>query len=60
MDYQYEVDPDITLINLVPVCEQYIGFLKAMERRREDRYSSAAALADDLRRYLAGEPIGSA
>jgi tetratricopeptide (TPR) repeat protein len=31
--------------------------LKALEKRREDRYDSAEALAADLERYLAGEPI---
>ncbi|MBI5432553.1 MAG: SUMF1/EgtB/PvdO family nonheme iron enzyme [Planctomycetes bacterium] len=30
---------------------------KAMEKRREDRYASAAEFAADLRRFLAGEPI---
>jgi WD40 repeat protein len=31
--------------------------LKAMARRREDRYQTAQELADDLRRFLANEPI---
>jgi serine/threonine protein kinase/WD40 repeat protein len=31
--------------------------LKAMERDPQHRYASAAALADDLRRFLADEPI---
>jgi serine/threonine protein kinase/WD40 repeat protein len=31
--------------------------LKAMARRREDRYQTAQGLADDLRRFLANEPI---
>jgi WD40 repeat protein len=31
--------------------------LKAMAKRREDRYATAQALADDLRRFLAGEPV---
>ena len=31
--------------------------LVALEKRPADRYQTAAALADDLRRYLAGEPI---
>lgn len=30
---------------------------KALAKDRERRYQSAAALADDIRRYLAGEPI---
>lgn len=31
--------------------------LKAMEKDRRRRYQTAAALADDLRRYLRGEPV---
>ena len=30
---------------------------KALEKRRQDRYATAAELADDIRRYLAHEPI---
>ncbi|HEX6903075.1 MAG TPA: serine/threonine-protein kinase [Thermoanaerobaculia bacterium] len=30
---------------------------KALKKRPEERYASVAALAEDLRRYLAGEPI---
>jgi hypothetical protein len=32
---------------------------KALEKEKEQRYASAAALADDLRRYLADEPIAA-
>ncbi len=31
--------------------------LKAMARRREDRYATATALADEIDRYLADEPV---
>ena len=31
--------------------------LKALAKRASDRYGSAAALADDLRRYLSGQPV---
>jgi serine/threonine-protein kinase len=33
--------------------------LKAMAREPEDRYDSAAALADDVRRWLADEPVSA-
>ncbi len=31
--------------------------LKAMAHRKEDRYATAQALAEDVQRYLAGEPV---
>jgi non-specific serine/threonine protein kinase/serine/threonine-protein kinase len=34
--------------------------MKAIEKDRERRYDTAAALADDLERYLAGDPIAAA
>jgi tetratricopeptide (TPR) repeat protein len=33
--------------------------MKALEVRKEDRYASAGALAEDLQRYLAGETISA-
>jgi len=33
--------------------------MKCLERKPEQRYASAAELAEDLRRYLAGEPIAA-
>ncbi len=32
---------------------------KAMALKKEDRYASTQALADDMQRYLAGEPVSS-
>ncbi|MCH2146071.1 MAG: protein kinase, partial [Phycisphaerales bacterium] len=34
--------------------------LKALRKERQERYSSAEALGDDVRRYLAGEPLVAA
>ncbi len=31
--------------------------LKSLEKNRENRYQSAAGLAEDIRRYLSGEPV---
>src|SRR5439155_9289980 len=33
--------------------------LKAMAFQKQDRYASASALAEDLQRYLAGEPVAA-
>ena len=33
--------------------------VKAMAQRKEDRYQSALALADDVQRYVAGEPVSA-
>jgi hypothetical protein len=34
--------------------------MKAIRKDREERYAGAAALSEDLRRYLAGEPVAAA
>ena len=53
----YEDPPPVSLVrsqcpkDLAVVCQH------AMQKRRQDRFGSAAALAEDLRRYIAGEPI---
>lgn len=41
-----KIDPDLSTI-----------VLKALQKRKEDRYQSVDTLAGDLRRFLAGEPI---
>jgi tetratricopeptide (TPR) repeat protein len=33
--------------------------VKALDRRKEDRYPTALALAEDVQRYLAGEPVAA-
>ena len=48
--------PPHKLKSRVPTDLSWIS-LKAMEKRREDRYASMAELAADLRRSLADEPI---
>jgi tetratricopeptide (TPR) repeat protein/tRNA A-37 threonylcarbamoyl transferase component Bud32 len=45
-----QVQPDVPL-PLEAIC------LKAMSLRREDRYATPAALAQDVRQWLAGEPV---
>ncbi|MBK7976868.1 MAG: HEAT repeat domain-containing protein [Deltaproteobacteria bacterium] len=41
--------------DLAPALDVIVA--KALEKRAADRYGSAAALADDLERFLAGKPI---
>jgi tetratricopeptide (TPR) repeat protein len=47
-----KIKPDVPRA-LEAICQ------KALAHRREDRYPSAQALADDLHRYLAGEPVSA-
>lgn len=53
-----QADPELPrrLNNGVPGELQNIC-LKALEKRRSDRYSSALDMAQDLERFLAGEPV---
>jgi serine/threonine-protein kinase len=48
--------PPRRLDNMVPADLETVC-LKAMAKEPGDRYSSAVAVADDLRRWLAGEPV---
>lgn len=48
-DHDQELDPEIDAI-----------VLKALAKRVEDRYQSAAAMRQDIERYLAGHPIQAA
>jgi len=45
-----------TVVRDLPVEVEAI-VVKALARRPEDRYEHASALADDIERYLAGEPV---
>jgi serine/threonine protein kinase len=44
-----------------PKLDRYIEaiLLKAVARKKEDRYDSAGDLLDDLRRYLTGQPVSA-
>ena len=51
--------PPRSLFPELPVPVEQIC-LKSLQKRREDRYASAGAFADDIRRYLKGEKIAAA
>ncbi len=53
-----EPPPPRTLNPEIPAEVETI-ILKAMAKKREDRYPSAGALAEDLRRYLTHQPIAA-
>jgi len=53
--YEYTTEP-VKLNRLIPGDLSAIG-MKALEKLKKDRYRSAAELADDLDRYLRGEPV---
>jgi hypothetical protein len=62
-----QVDIALAVINQVPLAPRHLLpdipesleaiCLKAMAKRRDDRYPTARALAEDLQRYLEGEPV---
>ena len=41
---------------IFPSVDPVLGLRKALEKDKARRYASAAALAEDIRRYLADEP----
>ncbi|GIW86485.1 MAG: hypothetical protein KatS3mg108_0809 [Isosphaeraceae bacterium] len=53
---QGKIDPPRSLVPTVPPALQAIC-LKALAREPDDRYPSAAALAEDVRRWIADEPV---
>jgi tetratricopeptide (TPR) repeat protein len=62
-----QVDIALAVINQIPLPPRHLLpdvpepleaiCLKAMAKRREDRYPTARAFAEDLQRYLEGEPV---
>ena len=51
-------DPDWSLLKAREVPRPLIAVVeRAMEKERDDRYPSGQALAADLRRFLAGQPV---
>ena len=52
------VDPPRSIVQGVPWPKEAVS-LKALARRPEDRYPSAKALADDVERWLADEPVSA-
>jgi len=55
-----EVPPDARKLQPTLPADLAVICSKALEKRRADRYQDMAALADDLRRFLAHEPIRAA
>jgi WD40 repeat protein len=53
----FEEPPSLRRLNPAVPAELETITLKAMAKEQKDRYAGAEELADDLRRFLAGEPI---